>query len=145
MRILFNIHVTRAAVTFSLSVAAIAAVNLLGGHSQVDYAFLYEVMGLIAALEGIDCLVAKLQFKTRFAYTACEFVIMYAAYLVCAYLGHWCGFRFDNFIICTLIFLVIFVLIRWSYHMALKKDADVINRRLTEKKKEGINFGTYIR
>jgi hypothetical protein len=135
MRILFNIHVTRAAVTFSLAVAVVAAVNLLGGHPQVDYVFLLEVMGMIAALEGIDCLIAKLQFKTRFAYTACEFIVMYAVYLVCAYLGHWCGFRFENFISCTLMFLALFALIHWLYHMALKNDADAINRGLKEKHK----------
>ena len=134
MRILFNIHVTRAAVTFSLTVVIVAAVNLLGGHPQADYVFLYEVMGMIAALEGIDCLISKLQFKTRFAYTACEFFVMYAVYLICAYLGRWCSFRLENFIICTLMFLALFVLIHWSYHMALKNDADAINRRLTEKK-----------
>lgn len=134
MRILFNIHVTRAAVTFSLAVAVVAAVNLLGGHPQVDYVFLYETMGMLGAFEGIDCLIAKLQFKTRFAYTVCEFFVMYAVYLVCAYLGRWCSFKFENFIICTLIFLALFALIHWSYHMALKKDADVINRRLAEKK-----------
>ena len=133
MKILFNMHVTRAAVTFSLSVAAVAAANLLGGHPQVDYVFLYEIMGMIAALEGIDCLIAKLQFKTRFAYTACEFVVMYTVYLVCACLGHWFGYRPENFVICALMFLALFVLIHWSYHMALKNDADAINRRLTEK------------
>ena len=134
MRYLFNVHVTRAAVTFSLSVVIVAAVNLLSGHPQVDYFFLYEVMGMIAALEGIDCLIAKLQFKTRFAYTACEFVIMYAVYLACAYLWRWFGYRPENFVICTLIFVALFALIHWSYHMALKNDADTINRRLTEKK-----------
>ena len=134
MKILFNLHVTRAAVTFSLAIVIVAIVNLLGGHPQADYVFLFEVMGMIAALEGIDCLIAKLQFKTRFAYTVCEFFVMYAVYLVCAYLGHWCDFRFENFIICTLMFLALFALIHWSYHMALKNDADAINRRLTEKK-----------
>lgn len=134
MRMLFSTHVTRAAVTFSLSVVVVAAVNLLGGHSQVEYVFLLEVLGFTAVLEGIDCLVAKLQFKTRFAYTACEFAVMYAVYLACAYLGHWFGYRPENFVICTLIFLALFVLIHWSYHMALKNDADTINRRLTEKK-----------
>lgn len=134
MKILFNIHVTRAAVTFSLVVAVVAAINLLGGNPQVDYVFLYEIMGMIAALEGIDCLIAKLQFRTRFAYTACEFVVMYSVYLACAYLGHWFGYRPENFILCTLVFLALFVLIHWSYHMALKNDADTINRRLTEKK-----------
>ena len=137
MKILFNIHVTRAAVTFSMAVIAVAAVNLLGGHPQADYVSLLEIMGMIAALEGIDCLIAKLQFKTRLAYTACEFVVMYAVYLVCAYLGRWCSFRFENFMICSLMFLALFALIHWSYHMALKKDADEINRRLTEKKERG--------
>lgn len=135
MRMLFNVHVTRAAVTFSLAVVAVAAVNLLGGHTRVEYVLLLEIMGFIAALEGIDCLISKLQFKTRFAYTICEFAVMYAAYLICVYLGQWCGFQFENFIICTLLFVALFVLIHWSYHMALKNDADAINRGLKEKQK----------
>lgn len=133
MRQFLGIYTSRAALIFSLAVIFTVLINLLRGNTQGNYVFLLELLGFVVVLEIIDYFISKLRFPSRFIYIASEFTIMYVSFLIFSYWGHWFSFHVEHLIFFTFVFLALFSLVHFYYHITLNHEAAAINRKLMKK------------
>lgn len=135
MNRMLNTFVARGTLTFTVAVVFVSIFNLANGQNSMEYFFLLEVLGFVACLEVLDFFFSWIPFPNRFLYVAAEFIVMYLCYLVFAFFGHWFGFSLGKLIMCSGVFLLLFVAIHLYYHLTLQRESSEINSRLQRRKK----------
>lgn len=130
----WNILFFRAVLSYMSAVVLLSVIFLADGISMISCVFLLELPGLVIALEIIDYLLSKIDFRFRIAYLCAEFFLMYLCFLAFAYLGKWFGFSLIHLIMFSGIFFGLFLLLHLYDYLLLRTEADTINQKLLKRK-----------
>ncbi|MBH1941730.1 DUF3021 family protein [Mobilitalea sibirica] len=132
-----KIHLPAISMAFTLAILFSATITLLRGNDTTGiFASVMQMLGFVVALQIINVFISRIRFRKYYQYYLSNFFIMYAFFISVAYVFHWFGFRLENIILNTIIFIFIFTFIQHHFYKLLKKEADEINALLDNKERQ---------
>lgn len=128
-----NIYLPSMAITFTAVILCVSVLNLIEGYEYQNNWWILEVFGYIVAMEFVDVLISKIEFKHYLSYFFTEAAVGYVLLFgVFGYVGNWFSYTPTRMIQVTVMYLLILAYVHYYFYRRAKSKADEINELLKE-------------
>ena len=128
-----KIRIPSTCMVFTLTILSSCIWNMARGIYLDGFVFfVLEFFGFLVVTQIVSDFIGRLNFKKYMHYFFAEMLIIYAAMLLFAYIGHWFSFEAGNLAITTVIFWAIGAYVHHHFRSMQKAEAEEINKLLRE-------------
>ncbi|HEX3077225.1 MAG TPA: DUF3021 family protein, partial [Lachnospiraceae bacterium] len=126
-----KIYIQSISIAFTCTIVSSAILNIARGYDNSYDFFIIQLLAFLVINVVVDSLLCKTSVVNKYStYLIVEGLICFVIFLLTAYLFHWFGFRTENIIRSTFIFVLIYAAIQYHFYKLYQQEADQINQML---------------
>ncbi len=133
MREFVRTYFTSTAIFYTIIVLTTAAINMAGGYERISNISLLEMFIYLILCDIADYFFRYISFRKSWHYSIAYAAAIYALLLAFGYPCGWFEFSVKGLLEITVIFALIYCMIKGYYAIIETKEADEINEMLNKK------------